>query len=74
MLSLLLQDLISALKFFFPIFLQAESIREMMEEEEKYLWKEIFFFKLKGPVLAGIGKMFPWLQIFIHGRIMVKRL
>ena len=45
--------------------------REMMEEEEKFLWKEIFL-KLKEPVLAGMEKMFPWLQIFICGRIMVK--
>lgn len=45
----------------------------MMEEEEKFLWKEIFF-KLKEPVLAGMEKMFPWLQIFICGRIMVKTL
>ena len=45
----------------------------MMEEEEKFLWKEIFL-KLKEPVLAGMEKMFPWLQIFICGRIMVKTL
>lgn len=32
------------------------------------------FLKLKGPILAAMGKMFPWLRIFICGRIMVKTL
>lgn len=36
----------------------------MMEEEEEVLYGRRFL-KLKEPVLAGMEKMFPWLQIFM---------
>lgn len=44
----------------------------MMEEKGKYLGKEIL--KTESICLARMRKMFPWLQIFICGKITVKTL